>query len=85
VHQVLLKLFVALPTLSTRRTYLGPWLFLVARNCCIDEYRKRSRRRFADLGWEREKSALAAELIDPSPSPEEAIVVNMLNSKQRNS
>lgn len=77
VQQVLLKLFVALPTLSTRQTHLGPWLFRVARNCCIDEYRKRHLLRFADLGWEGEdegeEPVPPAELIDPSPSPEEVV------------
>ncbi len=75
VQQVLLKLFISLPTLSTGQERLGPWLFRVARNCCIDEYRRRHVVRFSELGWEAEEDVEdlcpPASLIDPGPSPEE--------------
>ena len=77
LQQVLLKLFISLPTLSMGQARLGPWLFRVARNCCIDEYRRRHLVRFADLGWEAEEEGEElcppACLVDPGPSPEEVV------------
>jgi RNA polymerase sigma factor (sigma-70 family) len=76
-QQVLLKLFVSLPTLCTARERLGPWLFCVARNCCIDALRRRRMIRFSELEWEVEEEAvefsLLASLVDPGPSPEETL------------
>jgi RNA polymerase sigma-70 factor (ECF subfamily) len=76
-QRVLLKLSASLPTLCTAGEQLGPWLFRVARNCCIDELRRRRVVRFSELGWEAddegEDRLPLASLIDPSPSPEEAL------------
>ncbi|HEX6551841.1 MAG TPA: sigma-70 family RNA polymerase sigma factor [Ktedonobacteraceae bacterium] len=76
-QQVLLKLFVSLPTLCTAGEQLGPWLFRVAHNCCIDALRRRSMVCFSDLGWESEEAEEElfplASLVDPSPSPEETL------------
>lgn len=76
-QQVLLKLFVSLPTLCTAGERLGPWLFRVAHNCCIDALRRRSMVCFSDLGWESEEAEEElfplASLVDPSPSPEEML------------
>ena len=73
----LLKLSASLPTLCTAGEQLGPWLFRVARNCCIDELRRRRVVHFSELGWETddegEEHLPLASLVDPSPSPEEAL------------
>ncbi len=76
-QQVLLKLFVSLPTLCTAGERLGPWLFCVARNCCIDALRRRRMIHFSELEWEVEEEAVElsplASLVDPGPSPEETV------------
>jgi RNA polymerase sigma-70 factor (ECF subfamily) len=76
-QQVLLKLSMSLPTLCTAGEQLGPWLFRVARNCCIDELRRRRMVRFSELGWEAdadmEERLPLASLVDPGPSPEETV------------
>jgi len=76
-QQVLLKLSASLPTLCTAGEQLGPWLFRVARNCCIDELRRRRVVRFSELGWEAdddvEERIPLASLVDPGPSPEETV------------
>ena len=76
-QQVLLKLSACLPKLCIAQERLGPWLFHVARNCCIDELRRRRMIYFSELGWdadeeEVEPSPLASR-ADPSPSPEETV------------
>lgn len=76
-QRVLLKLSACLPTLCTAGEQLGPWLFHVARNCCIDELRRRRVVCFSELGWdadedEGERLPLAS-LVDPGPSPEETV------------
>ncbi len=76
-QRVLLKLSTSLPTLCTGGEQLGPWLFCVARNCCIDELRKRRIVRFSELRWEAEEDveelSQLASLVDPDPSPEEMV------------
>ncbi len=76
-QRVLLKLCASLPMLCTAGEQLGPWLFCVARNCCIDELRRRRMVRFSELGWESEEDVEErlpiASLVDPSPSPEETV------------
>jgi len=72
-QQVLLKLSASLPNLCTAGERLGPWLFHVARNCCLDELRRRRMIRFSELerqSDEEEQSPLAF-LVDPYPTPEE--------------
>ncbi len=74
LQHVLLQLYICLPRLSASES-LKPWLFQVARNRCIDEQRRRQRRRathFSDLEWstDEELSPLAI-LPDPRPLPEE--------------
>ncbi len=76
-QQVLLKLSASLPKLCIAQEQLGPWLFQVARNCCIDELRRRRMICFSDLGWdadeeEGEPSPLASR-ADPCLSPEETV------------
>ena len=77
LQQVLLKLSASLPKLCLAQEQLGPWLFQVARNCCIDELRKKRMLCFSELEWdadeeEGEPSPLASR-ADPSPSPEETV------------
>jgi RNA polymerase sigma-70 factor (ECF subfamily) len=76
-QQVLLKLSTSLPTLCTARESLGPWLYHIARNCCIDELRKRRVVRFSELGWKSvedlEELLPSASVMDPGLSPEETV------------
>jgi RNA polymerase sigma factor (sigma-70 family) len=76
-QRVLLKLSTSLSTLCTGGEQLGPWLFCVARNCCIDELRRKRMVRFSELRWEAEEDveelSLLASLVDPDPSPEEMV------------
>ncbi|HLZ57701.1 MAG TPA: RNA polymerase sigma factor [Ktedonosporobacter sp.] len=75
LQQVFLQLYISLPTLSTGGT-LKPWLFQVAQNRCLDELRKRRRRRvshFSELEWivDGEDLSPLALIPDPHPLPEE--------------
>ena len=76
-QQVLLKLCASLPKLCLAQEQLGPWLFQVARNCCIDELRKKRMLCFSELEWDAEEEegepSLLASRADPSPSPEETV------------
>lgn len=70
-----LQLYRSLPPLHTG-VPLGPWLLRVARKGCLDELRKRHRRRvvcFSDLegNTDMEEPAFLATLPDPHPLPEE--------------
>lgn len=78
LQHVWLQLYRSLPTLHTGAP-LGPWLLRVARNCCLDELRKRHRRCvvcFSDLEGktDEEEPTLLATIPDPYPSPEEIAV-----------
>src|SRR5438874_7869959 len=78
LQQVLLQLYLSLPTLNTQ-TRLSGWLFRVARNRCIDELRRRYRRNvvcFSALEWESTEEELSpVEFIaDTQPLPEEVAV-----------
>lgn len=75
LQHVWLQLYRSLPMLHTGAP-LGPWLLRVARNCCLDELRKRHRRCvvcFSDLEGktEEEEPTLLASLADFHPLPEE--------------
>ena len=75
-QQVLLKLCASLPKLCLAQEQLGPWLFHVARNCCIDELRKKRMLCFSELGWdadEEEEPSPLASRADPCPSPQETV------------
>jgi RNA polymerase sigma-70 factor (ECF subfamily) len=58
---------------------LTAWLFQVARNCCIDEMRRKRAICFSELeadSWrvaDDEESSLLAMLPDPFPLPDEEI------------
>jgi len=75
LQHVFLQLYLSLPILL-RNVSLKGWLFQVARNRCLDELRKRSRRAeilFSTLEWKsREEDLSPVEAIpDPEPLPEE--------------
>jgi RNA polymerase sigma factor (sigma-70 family) len=72
LQQVLLQLYVSLPTLRIGDP-LKAWLFKVARNRCVDELRRKRAIRFSELepvNDEEEMSPLIA-VPDTSPLPEE--------------
>src|SRR5438128_8115960 len=74
LQQVFLRFYTSLPALSTGSPFKA-WLFQVARNCCVDELRRR--RRYAihfsqleSVSNESETSMLA-DMPDQSPLPED--------------
>src|SRR5215469_10563526 len=74
LQQVFLRFYTSLPKLGT----LGPfksWLFQVARNCCVDELRRKHRYaiQFSQLEMENGEGELAGlcDIPDPGPLPEE--------------
>jgi len=72
LQQVLLQLYLSLPTLRTGDP-LKAWLFRVARNRCLDEVRRKRAIHFSELELvddEGEVSPLAA-IPDTDPLPEE--------------
>ena len=84
VQSVFLQCYLSLPQLSryfssTRRAQpLGPWLFRVATNRCIDEGRRKHPLHFSDFrsmsfdaNDAQEDTSPEEHLIDPSPLPEE--------------
>jgi RNA polymerase sigma factor (sigma-70 family) len=87
LQQVLLQLYLSLPTLN-RQTRLNGWLFRVAHNRCIDELRKRYRRNevsFSALEWEstEEELSLVERIPDSQPLPEEVAVQRDLHDTLR--
>ncbi|TMC20237.1 MAG: RNA polymerase sigma factor [Chloroflexi bacterium] len=84
VQQVFLQLYISLPTLP-RVELLKPWLFRVAQNRCLDELRKRRRRRtthFSELEWQFDEEDVSplATLPDSRPTPEEVAEYHDLQS-----
>ncbi|GHO87745.1 RNA polymerase sigma factor [Dictyobacter formicarum] len=74
LQQVFLRFYISLPKLGTGEPFKS-WLFQVARNCCVDELRRRHRYaiHFSQLEVENadgEFSALS-DIPDPGPLPEE--------------
>jgi len=87
VQQVLLQLYISLPTLN-RQTRLNGWLFRVAHNRSIDELRKRYRRNevcFSALEWENTEEELSPveRIADSQPLPEEVAVQRDLHDRLR--
>jgi len=72
LQQVFLQLYISLPKLDTGRP-LKSWLFQVARNCCLDELRRKRVVRFSELDAynEEDESELLTFVPDPHPLPEE--------------
>ncbi|GCE13963.1 RNA polymerase sigma factor [Tengunoibacter tsumagoiensis] len=74
LQQVFLRFYLSLPKLGTGEPFKS-WLFQVARNCCVDELRRRHRYalHFSQLETENSEGELSGlcELPDPGPLPEE--------------
>jgi RNA polymerase sigma-70 factor, ECF subfamily len=75
LQHVWLQLYLSLSTLRTGEP-LGPWLFRVAQNRCLDELRRRRRRcvvSFSALEWETDEEELLPleNIPDFHPLPEE--------------
>jgi RNA polymerase sigma-70 factor, ECF subfamily len=74
LQQVSLRFYLSLPKLGTRQPF-KPWLFRVARNCCVDELRRRYRCaiHFSQLEAENAEGDVVclADLPDPGKLPEE--------------
>lgn len=73
VQQVLLQLYVSLPTLRAAFS-IRPWLMRVAHNRCVDESRSLRPVPFSRLErvWEEEEDASPLDTLpDPDPLPEE--------------
>src|SRR5579875_1107052 len=74
LQQVFLRFYTSLPHLSTGEPFKS-WLFQVARNCCVDELRRRRRYAidFSQLEVDKSdsESSLINDIPDPGPLPEE--------------
>ncbi len=74
LQQVFLRFYTSLPHLSTGEPF-KPWLFQVARNCCVDELRRRKRYaiHFSQLETENNDGEITflGDMPDPGPLPEE--------------
>ena len=76
LQQVFLRFYTSLPNLGTTEPF-KPWLFQVARNCCVDELRRRKRYaiHFSQLETENSEGEISflSDMADPNPLPEEII------------
>ena len=74
LQQVFTRFFISLPKLGTGDPF-KPWLFQVARNCCVDELRRRRRYaiQFSQLESENDENdtSFLNEIPDTSPLPED--------------
>ena len=74
LQQVFMRFYTTLPRLGTGEPF-KPWLFQVARNCCVDELRRRRRYaiQFSQLEAESSEGELSFlnEIPDSSPLPED--------------
>jgi RNA polymerase sigma factor (sigma-70 family) len=71
-QQVFLRFYTSLPKLGTGEPF-KPWLFCVARNCCIDELRRKHlyTLHFSRLEQSEDELAGLSEIPDSEPLPEE--------------
>lgn len=76
LQQVFLRFYTSLPKLATNEPFKA-WLFQVARNCCVDELRRRHRYaiHFSQLEVENSDGELSVlgDIPDPGPLPEELL------------
>ncbi len=74
MQNVFLKLYLSLPTLHTEKP-LKAWLFQVARNCSLDELRRKHPIAFSQLEIAEEDDDISpvAILPDTHPLPEEIV------------
>lgn len=74
LQQVFLRFYTSLPRLGTSDPF-KPWLFQVARNCCVDELRRRRRYaiQFSQLEVDESEgdgTSFLNDIPDTSPLPE---------------
>ncbi len=83
LQQVFLRFYTALPKLATGEPFKS-WLFQVARNCCVDELRRRHRYaiHFSQLETENTDGEMTGlnEIADPGPLPEDLMEQRDLQS-----
>jgi RNA polymerase sigma-70 factor, ECF subfamily len=74
LQEVLLQLYLSLATLRSS-AQIGPWLFTVARNRCVDVLRRRRLTYFSELarGNGEDEATSLASIPDASPQPEELV------------
>jgi RNA polymerase sigma factor (sigma-70 family) len=76
LQQVFLRFYTSLPKLGTGEPFKS-WLFQVARNCCVDELRRKHRYavHFSQLEAETSEGELTGlcDIPDPGPLPEEVV------------
>jgi RNA polymerase sigma-70 factor (ECF subfamily) len=75
LQQVFLRFYISLPRLETRESF-RPWLFQVARNCCMDELRRKyhSVLHFSQFeNSEGDSSNDLYDIPDPEPLPEDIV------------
>jgi len=76
LQQVFLRFYTSLPKLGTGEPFKS-WLFQVARNCCVDELRRKRRYaiRFSQLEVDNGDGELAGlyDSPDPGPLPDELV------------
>jgi RNA polymerase sigma factor (sigma-70 family) len=74
LQQVFVRFYTSLPKLGTGEPF-KPWLFQVARNCCVDELRRRRRYaiHFSQLETENSDGEISflSDMPDPGPLPDE--------------
>lgn len=74
LQQVYLRFYITLPKLGTGEPF-KPWLFRVARNCCVDELRRRRRYaiHFSQLEAENSEGDVLClgDMPDPGLLPDE--------------
>src|SRR5581483_1464118 len=84
LQQVFLRFYSSLPKLGTGDPF-KPWLFQVARNCCVDELRRRRRSaiHFSQLEMENGDGEVSYlnEIPDPGPLPEEVMERHVLQQQ----
>jgi RNA polymerase sigma-70 factor (ECF subfamily) len=74
LQQVFLRFYLSLPRLGTGEPF-KPWLFRVARNCCVDELRRKYRAAVHFSQFENSEGDLTGlgDIPDPEPLPEEVV------------
>ena len=76
LQQVFLRFYTSLPKLGTGEPFKS-WLFQVARNCCVDELRRRRRyaMHFSQLEVDNGDGEMASlcDIPDPGPLPDELV------------
>jgi RNA polymerase sigma factor (sigma-70 family) len=72
LQQVFIRFYTSLPQLGNGEPF-RPWLFRVARNCCIDELRRKQRHAIQFSQFENSEGELTdlCDISDPGPLPEE--------------